>query len=738
LNALLISYGYIVPPVLGFFILTFIFLVSILRSEKKETIILFAGICFLGAIMNADVALVNIVSDKVLALQIDRWTYLLFVFSLPLYIRFVHSFLGIIHRKWIEGIAYVFSIVLLFFIPTDLFIGGFHHYTFGIIAKAGPVFNVFSAGVGFTVFYCLWVLLKGLKTAADNHEKNRIKYLIGGMGITALVLAMNILPVSGIDMYPMGNFSFLPAIFLAFGVLKYDLFDMGAMIRRGTNYFMLTGVLTLFYIFIIYLFNALFMTSERGHSLLLPFMMALLIVLFFNPLRDRVQKAIDNLFYRGKYDYQKLLEEISRDMASFLRFDQIRDLLLDRISSVLQLSRIDLLMLKEEDNRYLSYNAGDEEVECDTAHVFDHNHPVVRFLEQSEEPLDKAAVYRQLHSLPDELSQVLALFENLGAVLLIPLLSRHRLLGLIVLGQKKSGELFVNEDRQLLMTIANQSVTAIEHAWAYEKISFMNLELERKVEERTADLRRTLEEKERTQEQLIRSESLAAIGQLVAGAAHELNNPLSSAYSLTQTTVETVASWDDVKGELRNEVLDDLDFSLREMRRASDIVRSLLDLSRQTQTYEESVNIHAVIDNALRVLHNQYRKDPVIIEKNYEEDLPNVQGNFANLGQVFINMIKNAIQALPDRRGRITLTTRYDREAEKVVVQCRDTGIGIPSVHLKEIFNPFFTTKTVGEGTGLGLYISHEIIKKHGGAIQVESEVGKGTVFYIEIPRNRE
>jgi len=738
LNVLLMSYGYIVPPVLGFFVLTFIFLISVLRAEKKQTNILFAGICFLGAIMNADVALVNVISDKVLALQIDRWTYLFFVFSLPVYIRFVHSFLQIGQRKWIEGIVYVFSLALLFFIPTDLFIGGFHYYSFGTIAKAGPFFHVFSAGVGFTVFYCLWVLLQGLKIAADNHQKNRIKYLIGGMGITALVLAMNILPVSGIDMYPMGNFSFLPAIFLAFGVLKYDLFDMGVMIRQGTNYFILTGVLSLFYIFIIYLFNALFMTSGRGHSLLLPFLMALLIVLFFNPLRDRVQKAIDNLFYRGKYDYQKLLEEISRDMASLQRFNQIRDLLLERISSVLQLSRIDLLMLNEEGKRYNSYNAGNEEVEGDATHGFNRDHPVVLFLEKSEEPLDKAAVYRQLHSLSDERNRVLSLFESLDAVLLIPLLSRHRLLGLIALGQRKSGELFVDEDRQLLMTIANQSVTAMEHAWAYEKISFMNLELERKVEERTADLQRALKEKERTQEQLIRSESLAAIGQLVAGAAHELNNPLSSAYSLTQTTVETIASWDNVKDEMKNEVLDDLDFSLREMRRAGDIVRSLLDLSRQTQTYEESVNIHGVLDNALRVLHNQYKKDPVIIEKEYEEDLPNVRGNFANLGQVFINMLKNAIQALPDHRGTITLTTRYDQKADKVVVQCRDTGMGIPSIHLKEIFNPFFTTKAVGEGTGLGLYISHEIIKKHGGAIRVESVLGKGTVFYTEIPRNRE
>jgi len=244
-----------------------------------------------------------------------------------------------------------------------------------------------------------------------------------------------------------------------------------------------------------------------------------------------------------------------------------------------------------------------------------------------------------------------------------------------------------------------------------------------------------LAERERTQQQLIRSESLAAIGQLVAGTAHELNNPIAGAMSLVESSVETIAGWE-MQADKRDEILDDLRFSIGELRRSAAIIRSLLDLSRQTQTYVEAVDINRAVDDALRVLHNQYKNLPVEIVKVYDEALPAVSGNFANLGQVLINIIRNALQALPEGRGRITLTTRQP-SADIVAVECRDTGIGIPAASLKDIFKPFFTTKAVGRGTGLGLYLSHEIIRRHNGQIRVASEEGKGTVVTVELPCKR-
>ncbi len=245
--------------------------------------------------------------------------------------------------------------------------------------------------------------------------------------------------------------------------------------------------------------------------------------------------------------------------------------------------------------------------------------------------------------------------------------------------------------------------------------------------------KRAMEEKDRTQGQLIQSESLAAIGQLSAGIAHELNNPLAGTSSLVQMSIETIREQKELR-DIDGELLENLEFSLKELQKAGNIVRSVLDLSRQTQTYVEDVNMNRVLEDALRVLYNMYKHMGVVVEENYDSDLPLIKGNFANLGQVFINIIKNAVQALPEGKGTITLSTRYDHGKDRIVVECRDNGRGIPPEIQKDIFKPFFTTKEVGKGTGLGLYVSHEIIRKHKGSISVTSEPGKGTAFTVELP----
>jgi two-component system NtrC family sensor kinase len=243
-------------------------------------------------------------------------------------------------------------------------------------------------------------------------------------------------------------------------------------------------------------------------------------------------------------------------------------------------------------------------------------------------------------------------------------------------------------------------------------------------------------EKERTQEQLIQSESLAAIGQLVAGIAHELNNPLASASSLIQTDIDMIQEQTE-KRQVDQALQEDLAYSLKELNKTKEIVKSILDLSRQTQTYLEDVDMNAVIDDALQVLHNQYKMMEVTVEKHYDANLPTIQGNFSNLGQVLINIVNNALQALPDGRGKILLFTSCQQDTENIVVECRDDGIGIPPEIMKDIFKPFFTTKEVGKGTGLGLYVSYEIIKKHAGEIRVSSERGKGTTVTIVLPCKR-
>jgi two-component system NtrC family sensor kinase len=285
----------------------------------------------------------------------------------------------------------------------------------------------------------------------------------------------------------------------------------------------------------------------------------------------------------------------------------------------------------------------------------------------------------------------------------------------------------------LLETLSSQAALAFENARSYKVIGDLNRDLEKKVEQRTRALKEALSEKERTQEQLIRSESLAAIGQLVAGVAHELNNPLTSVTSLIQSTIEDLGRLDK-NNALDEGFVDDLKFADKELVRARSIVASLLGLSRQTQTYSEAVDINSVVKDALRVLYNQYKHCDLNIVKTYAPDLPDIKGNFANLGQVALNIIQNAIQAIVDTKGTIFLSTNFDADAGQVVFWCKDTGPGIPETVRQDIFKPFFTTKAPGKGTGLGLYICHEIVVKHGGTLKLADADGPGAVFELRLP----
>ena len=357
-------------------------------------------------------------------------------------------------------------------------------------------------------------------------------------------------------------------------------------------------------------------------------------------------------------------------------------------------------------------------------------YPETRDQIRVRQPIIRKTLNRKSSSTVDG---ILSEMDRLCAEVILPLIFKERLNGFIILSEKLSGDLFSVEDLDLLETLSSQTALAIENARSYKQIEDLNQNLEAKVEERTRDLQIALIEKEKTQEQLIRSESLAAIGQLVAGTAHELNNPLASVSSLVQSTVEDLGEWDG-KSAPSEDLIIDLEFAGKELRKAKEIVASLLGLSRQTQRYTEAVNLNTVLKDALRILKNQYkRQDPNIIE-DYSADLPDIQGNFSNLGQVAINMIKNAIQAVDETSGTIFLTTRLDSNTQWVEFECRDTGPGILPAIRSDIFKPFFTTKGVGKGTGLGLYICHEIIERHGGTITLEDTDPGGARFIVRLP----
>jgi len=229
------------------------------------------------------------------------------------------------------------------------------------------------------------------------------------------------------------------------------------------------------------------------------------------------------------------------------------------------------------------------------------------------------------------------------------------------------------------------------------------------------------------QEQLVQSGKMAAVGTLTSGIAHELNNPLNNIGLTTEALLDDFDSYTD---EDRRRMLDQV---YTQVERASSTVKNLLDFTRKNPSAFTVLDIPKVAESAGRLAGNEALLAGVVWRWDLDGDLPQVRGNPNDLQQVFLNLFLNAIQAMPEG-GELGVRARVDGDGF-VRVDVTDTGVGIPEEHLEEIFDPFFTTKQPGEGTGLGLSVSHGIVEKHGGRIAVESEPGKGTTFSVYLPR---
>ena len=230
-----------------------------------------------------------------------------------------------------------------------------------------------------------------------------------------------------------------------------------------------------------------------------------------------------------------------------------------------------------------------------------------------------------------------------------------------------------------------------------------------------------------TQVRLLQSEKMASLGSLAAGVAHEVNNPLGGILIYASLLMEDFEAADDPR-------VQDLKRIVEEATRCKEIVKSLLEFGRQTESRFEPVDINKCIIDGLFFLENQVLFHDVEIVKHLDSSIPLVEGNSNQLKQVFMNMMVNAAEAMSDGGGSLTITTGTGPEGESIFVSFCDTGQGIlPEIQLK-IFDPFFTTKEVGKGTGLGLSTSYGIIQSHHGNIEVESDVGKGTAFTILLP----
>lgn len=234
-----------------------------------------------------------------------------------------------------------------------------------------------------------------------------------------------------------------------------------------------------------------------------------------------------------------------------------------------------------------------------------------------------------------------------------------------------------------------------------------------------------IEERRSMEKQLAQADKLASIGQLSAGIAHEINNPLGIILGYTQLLLR--------KEPAQSERYQDLKTIEKHVQSCKAIVKDLLNFAKSSRPRKEKTIINKTIDDVLGFVQHHSNTNHIDIIKAYDEKIPALMLDEKKIKQVLLNLIMNAKHAV-GQKGTITLSTALDEEAGRVFIRVKDTGYGIEKQHLNSIFDPFFTTKPTGEGTGLGLSVSYGIIKSHGGDIFVDSQPGKGSLFTVVLP----
>ncbi|MCX8028237.1 MAG: ATP-binding protein [Thermodesulfovibrionales bacterium] len=231
-----------------------------------------------------------------------------------------------------------------------------------------------------------------------------------------------------------------------------------------------------------------------------------------------------------------------------------------------------------------------------------------------------------------------------------------------------------------------------------------------------------------SEEYLINTEKLASLGKMAAGIVHEINSPLTGIITFSHLILKRMP-------KDRLEDIEDLKIIISQAERCSRFVSGLLSFSRQGMSQKDYVNINKLIEDTISILKNQMRFQNINFVVKYDNNLPNILIDENQIQQVFINILLNAADAV-NEKGTITITTSTKEIDKKRYVEAsfQDTGYGIERQHLDKIFEPFFTTKPKGQGTGLGLAVCNNIVRKHGGYISIRSEQGEGATFFVGLP----
>ena len=447
---------------------------------------------------------------------------------------------------------------------------------------------------------------------------------------------------------------------------------------------------------------------------------------------------------RKRADEQKALLETMQDLSSKLDLTTL-------LQSVVQRS-VDLL--KVTGGELAIYNSDTKELEIVASYNLGMESLGLK-LQLGEGAMGTAAINNETLIIPDYQTWASKSTKyaatKVHCVMVVPLMIKDQLVGTLCSVHLDKSRQFDQKDLRLLNLFAPLAATAIENARLFDKTN----RLLEEAEYRTAELRNT-------QNQLIQQEKLASLGELTAGIAHEIQNPLNFVNNFSEVNIELI---DELKTEMRSlatlemteQLIDDIKANSEKInhhgKRADAIVKGMLQHSRSNSGAKEPTNINTLCEEYVRICYHGIRaKDKsfnATIKTDFDESIGNINIIPQDIGRVVLNLLTNAFYAVAQQTTNNNLqsenqkgTDAYDptvsistnKVGNKIEIRVTDNGGGIPQKVLDKIFQPFFTTKPTGQGTGLGLSLSYDIIKAHGGELKVETKEGEGSSFIIQLP----
>jgi signal transduction histidine kinase/putative methionine-R-sulfoxide reductase with GAF domain len=441
-------------------------------------------------------------------------------------------------------------------------------------------------------------------------------------------------------------------------------------------------------------------------------------------IKDRVVGVI-NCYTSYPHSFSKSEEEMLTTVANqaaiciensglmeTLDIDEILRLVLEGVTKNIGFDRARLYLVNEKTNL----------LECKMAVGIDEERikGITLRLDPEDSIVARSIYEKQPFIIPDaskdpRVNPVLKEKFNLHSLVVIPLFAKEKTLGAIAADFVEPNKNITKEALDSVMVFAQQAGLAIHNAFMYQELKTFSQQMEEKIQKTTADLRKT-------EAQLIRSEKLAALGQLAAGFAHEIRNPLTSINILIHSMREKPPSGDSYKEDFK--VIEE------EIHRINEIVDQFLRFAKPAPPLLEKTEVSSIFEETLQLLRPQIEKQLIVVEKEFQP-LPIILIDREQMKQAILNLLLNAIQAMPGG-GHLTLKGQNSEDGQWIHLSIQDSGVGIPGEDMNKLFDPFFSTKE--GGIGLGLSIAHRIIDQHRGKIDVESVPGKGTLFTVWLP----